>query len=91
MVNNQRFKMNLHSILIIFIYHCPMMRVSFVSELTHQSEYTHQKLHGLIDACHVTAVLYPNLLEIRRAKFDSHHSQHVKEAPQQSNKSNHRF
>ena len=39
-------------------------------------------VHGHIEECHVTAALSPNLLETRRAKFDSHHSQHVNEAPQ---------
>ena len=48
-------------------------------------------VHGHIEECHVTAALSPNLLEIRRAKFDSHHSQHVKEAPQRSNKSSRIF
>ena len=91
MVNNQQVKMNLYSILIILICHCPMVRVSFVSALTHQREYTHQKLHGHIEACHVAAALSPNLLEIRCANFDSRHSQHVKEVPQGSNKSNRRF
>ena len=90
MVHNHRVQMNLHLILIILIYHCPMVRVSFVSALTLQSEYTRQKLHGHIRACHVTAALSPNLLEIRRAKFDSHHSHHVKEAPLRSNKSSRR-
>ena len=64
-----------------------MVRVSFANKLKRQSDYTRQKVHGHIEACHVTAALYPNLLEIRRAEFDSHHSQHVKEAPQRSNKS----
>ena len=91
MVNNHQVKMNLHSILIILICHCPMVRVSFVSSLTRQSENMRQKVHCHIEACHVTAALYPNLLEIRRAEFDSHHSQHVKEAPQRSNKSSRRF
>ena len=76
--------MNLHSIPIILIRHCPMVRVSFVSALMRHSENTCQKLHSHIEACHVTAALSPNILEIRRAKFDSHHSQHVKEAPRQS-------
>ena len=61
-----------------------MVRVSFVIALARQSENTRQKLHGHIDSCHVTAALSSNILEIRRAKFDSHHYQHVKEAPQQS-------
>ena len=91
MVNKHQVKMNLYSILIILIYHCPLVRVSFVSVLTLQSEYTRQKVHGHIEACHVTAALSTNILGIRRAKFDSHHSQHVKEAPQRSNKSNRRF
>ena len=64
--------------MIILIYHCPMVRVSFVSVLTLQSEYTRQKVHSHIEVCHVTAALSTNILEIRRAKFDSHHSQHVK-------------
>ena len=55
-----------------------MVRVSFVSALTFQSEYTRQKVHDHIEACHVTAALSTNILGIRRAKFDSHHSQHVK-------------
>ena len=76
--------MNLHSILIILICHCPMVRVRFVSALTRQSEKTRQKGHNHIEACHVTAALSQNLLEIRRAKFDSHHSEHVKESPQQN-------
>ena len=83
--------MNLHLILIILICHCPMVRVSFVSALTRQSEYTRQKVHGHIESCRVTAALSPNLLEIRRAKFGSHHYQHVKESPQQSNKSSRKF
>ena len=91
MVHNHRFQMNLHLIPIILMYHCPMVRVSFVSALTLQSEYTRQKVHDHIEACHVTAALSTNILGIRRAKFDSHHSQHVKEAPQRSNKSSRRF
>ena len=82
MVNNHQVKINLHSTPIILICHCPMVRVIFVSALTRKSEYTRQNVHGHIEACHVTAALSPNLLEIRRTKFDSHHSQHVKEAPQ---------
>ena len=81
MVNNHQVKTDLHLILINLICHFLMVRVRFVSALTRQSEYMHQKVHGHIEACHVTAVLSPNLLEIRRAKFDSHHSQHVKEVP----------
>ena len=84
MVNNHQVKINLQSIPIILICHCPMVRVIFVSALTCQSEYTHQKVYGHIEACHVTAALSPNLLEIRRAKFDLHHSQNVKEAPKRS-------
>ena len=91
MVNNHRVEVNLHSILIILIYHCLMVRVSFVTALTLQSKYTHKKVHVHIEACHVTAALSPTLLEIRRAKFDSHRYQHVKEAPQQSNKSSRKF
>ena len=83
--------MNFHSISIILICYCPMVRVSFVSSLTRQSECTRQNVYGHIEACHVTAALSTNILEIRRAKLDSHQYQHVKEAPQQSNKSNHRF
>ena len=78
MVHNHQVKINLYSILIILIYCCPMVRVSFVSALTLQSEYTRQKVHGHIKACHIIAALSLNLLEIRHAKFDSHHSQHVK-------------
>ena len=80
--------MNFHSIPIILIGHCPMVRVSFVSALTQlltrQRENTRQKVHGHIEACHVTAALSTNLLEIRCDKFDSNHYQHVKEAPQRS-------
>ena len=76
--------MNLHLILIILICHCPMVRVSLVSALTRQSKKTRQKVHNHIEACHVTAALSQNLLEIRRAKFDSHHPEHVKEAPQRN-------
>ena len=78
MVNNHQVKMNLHSILINLINHCPMVRVSFVSVLTLQSEYTRQNMHGRIKACHIIAALSLNLLKIRRAKFYSHHSQHFK-------------
>ena len=78
MVNNHEVKINIHSIPIILICHCPMVRVSFVSSLTRQSENTRQKVHCHIEACHVTAALSLNLLDISRAKFDSHHSQHVK-------------
>ena len=88
LVNNHQVKINLHLIPIIFIRHCPMVIVSFVSALMRQSKNTHQKVHGHIEACHVTVALSPNILDIRCAKFDSHHSQHVKEAPQRSNKSN---
>ena len=86
MVNNPQVKMNLHFILIVLICHFHMVRVSFVSALTRQSEYTRQKVHGHIEASRVTAEISPNILEIRRDKFDSHHSQHVKEAPQRRNK-----
>ena len=75
--------MNFQSIPIILIRHCPMVRVSFVSALTRQSENTRQKLHDHIEPCHVKAAVSPNLLEIRRANFDLHQSQHVKETPQQ--------
>ena len=43
-----------------------------------------QKVHGHIEACHITAALSTNILEIRCVKFDSHHSQDVKEVPQRS-------
>ena len=76
--------MNLHSIPIILIRYFPVVRVSSVSALTRQIENTSQKVHSHIEAYHVTAELSTNLLEIRRAKFESHHYQHVKEAPQQS-------
>ena len=68
MVNKHQVKIVLHSIPIILIFHCPMVRVSFVSALTRQSEYTRQKLYGPIEACHVITASSPNLLEIRRAK-----------------------
>ena len=74
MVNNHQVKMNLHLIPIFLICHCPMVRVSFVSALTRQSEYTRQKVHGHIESCRVTAALSPNLIDIRGAKFYSHHS-----------------
>ena len=61
-----------------------MVHVSFVSALTRQSDNTRQKVHSHIKACHITAALSPNLLKIRCAKFDSNHSQHVNEVPQQS-------
>ena len=83
--------MNLHSIPIILIRHFPMVRVSFVSKLTRQSDNTRQKVHIHIEACHDTAALYPNLLDIRRAKFDSHHSQHAKEALQRSSHAQKRY
>ena len=76
--------MNLHLFLVIFIRHCRMVRVSFDIALTRQSENTRQNVHGHIEACHVTMELSPNLFEISRANFDSHHFQHVKEFPQQS-------
>ena len=62
MVNNHQVKMNIHSIPIIFIRHCPMVRVSFVSSLTRQSESMRQKLHGHIEACHITMELSLDLL-----------------------------
>ena len=74
--------MNLHSIPIILIHHCPVVSVNVFSALTRQSENMRQKMHGHIEVCHVTAALSPNLFEIRRANFGSHHYQHVKEAPQ---------
>ena len=70
LVNNHQVKMNLHLIPIILIRHFPMVRVSFVSALTRQSENTRQKVHVHIEACHVTVALYPNILDIRRANFE---------------------